>query len=468
MNSNDYLRTLTDNSVWKFTKQETDFNSSFLSTLLFDEIPNRENENIEKYFKENHNRYGIQTDRHRTLVIPQFYGLLTKTPFYKRGNQYNKEKPTEIFDKLNELKSLNNTINDFFDSNEYKTIKTEQILKLKIRAIIDTAEGNEDFNILPVIFIYKVLKELKDKYGINEVSLGHLYTYVMTCKNYSDVDNAVNFIKNNGEITSHFEHYKSLSRVLVFIRKNINLFNITENSISINDDFDDYFYNEFIVQYDLDELHDQLQSDIDYSYFLYNYQNFNINLIDIPLDYSKGKIRNIDKKKTVSFYFNEQNDDEYDYENKIEEINEKNVNVDVADGAAFIQPAKLSETEVSRRHKVNPLLGKIAIKRESYSCENDPRHTTFISGKTNRQYMEAHHLVPVCEQKNIWDLYHINVDCLENLVSLCPNCHRAFHNGNKETKKAIIKKIYEKNIGRYRSIGFNISLDEIYKLYKVD
>ena len=70
------LKELQPNSVWVFTKQETDFDESYKSALLFSEIPNKSLTNIESYFTLNHSRYNIQTDRHRILVIPQFFGLM--------------------------------------------------------------------------------------------------------------------------------------------------------------------------------------------------------------------------------------------------------------------------------------------------------------------------------------------------------------------------------------------------------
>lgn len=81
--------------------------------------------------------------------------------------------------------------------------------------------------------------------------------------------------------------------------------------------------------------------------------------------------------------------------------------------------------------------------------------------------MEAHHLVPVAFQYQIWQKFHINIDCLENLVSLCPNCHKAFHYGTKEVKTQMITNLFEKIIHKYNAIGFSISIDEIKKLYGV-
>lgn len=458
----DYLNSLNDKSVWVFTKQETDFDSAFLSTLLFDEMPNRENNDIEQYFKDNHSRYGIETDRHRTLVIPQLYGLLTKTPFYDRGGTYNKEKPTAVFDIFKNECSKFSSVANFINSPEYNTLKTEQILKLKIHAIIDTANNNEDYNILPIVFIYKVLKKLKDEHGINSISIDQLYTYVMTCKSYDDVDSSVEFIKNNCPTSDFVSIYKDHSRVLTCIKKNINLFDINSNSISINNEFDDYFLNFFMRNYDFEDLHEQLLRDVDYSYFLYNNQGFNINLIDSPY------IQNINPKleSSVSTYI--EDDDETSYEEKVNNINDSNVNEDVSEGAYNVAPTPIRRFEVGRRFRVNPLLGKIAIQKAYYCCENDPNHETFLSQKTNKNYMEAHHLVPVCNQQQIWDKYGINIDCVENMVSLCPNCHKAFHYGTKQVKRDMINSMYKRILPKYKSIGFDITLEEIYKLYKVD
>ena len=192
---NNKLNNLTNNSVWLFTKQDTNFDESFKATKLFSEIDNRENVNIENYFTVNHEKYGINTDRHRMLVIAQLYGLITKTPFYVRGGNYSKEAPTEVFD-LEMLEPFGEkNKNPIFvyknlkiGSKEYNTFKTEQLLKIKFHAIIDTAQNNKDYNILPIVFIYKVLKILKEKYGINEVSEDLLYTYVLTCKSYQELN----------------------------------------------------------------------------------------------------------------------------------------------------------------------------------------------------------------------------------------------------------------------------------------
>lgn len=447
------LQQLKSNSVWVFTKQETDFDESYKSALLFSEIPDKENTNIEDYFTKNHTRYDIQTDRHRILVIPQFFGMITKTPFYERGGTYNDENPTAIFDIIKAVSP---------QSKEYNTLKTEQVLKLKIHAIIDTANNNQGYNILPVLFIYKVLRGLKEKYGITKITIDQLYTYVMTCESYSEVDEAIEFIRLDSPISKYVADFKSRSRVLTCIKKNTNLFNIDSQHISINPVFDDYFYNNFILKYDFEELHEQLLRDVDYSYFLYNHQKFNINLIDEP-EIAGGAVSPV--VVPVSSFIDEE--DETAYIEKVDSIKETNINENAGEGAHTVEPVAVSKFDVGRRFRTNPLLGKIAIKKAYYSCEKDYQHETFISKKTQQKYMEAHHLIPVCFQKEVWDKYHINIDCVENLVSLCPTCHKAIHYGTKEVQRRMISELFARCAPKYKAIGLNITLEEIFKFYKI-
>lgn len=441
---------LNHRSIWVFTKQDTNFDEAVKATRLFASICGDETINIEDYFTKHHAEFGINTDRHRILVIPQFFGLMTKTPFYERGTQYSKERPTEIFDKIENLNP---------GSYLYNTIKTEQILKIKIHAIIDTAGNNQGYNVLPVLFIYKVLKLLKEQ-GIDGISIDQLYTYVMTCKSYDEVQIAVDHIKNNAPIEPEtVSKFKSVSRVLTVIRNNISLFNITSSTISINSDYDEYFKNNFLARFDIDELHEYLLRDVDYSYFLYNYQGFDINLIDRPVSVQQA----ISQKKP------DLDDDikEKEYQEKVDAIKESNVNDDVADDSYKTPPVVVQKTNTSIKFERNPILGKIAIKKAYYTCECNREHKTFISKTSGKQYMEAHHLIPMAYQVKIWGEYQKNIDCLENLVSLCPICHKAFHYGTDEVKSRIIEDLYEKIKYKYRAIHFNISVKEIKQCYGV-
>ena len=460
LNVNEYLKWLTQKSVRTFTKQAVNFERSLKATKLFDEIPNREETQIETYFEEQASNYWLGTDNHRMLVIPQFFWLITKTPFYERWGHYNMEKPTAVYDKFKEIIHS-------WNQNQFNTLKTEQILKIKIHAIIDTANNNIDCEILPVIFIYKVLKELQLKHNIHFVRIEYLYLYIMTCKKYSDRKMAVDYISQSPKINENLvKNMKGFSRITTLIRQNLKLFNINSENISINPKFDNYFYNNFILQYDLEELHEILDRDVDYSYFLYNVQDFGINLIDEPssTDEEPLKLEQIENKEIIPVESTDKENDS-NYILKIEEIQESNINPEVWKTAFMEAPVFWEWVAISKKYKRNPLLWKIAIQNAYYACEADPEHLTFESAVTHKNFMEAHHLVPVKDQWKIRNKYHINVDCVENIVSLCPTCHRAFHNWTDYVKKKMIKTLYHHLLPRYRNIWFDITEEEIEKLY---
>jgi len=460
ISAENYLKSLTKKSIWAFTKQKVDFDQAIKVANLFDSIPNREDTNIEIYFEKHHNEFWIETDRHRTLVIPQFFWLITKTPFYEKWWRYNKEKTTAVYDKFK-------TINYETNVREFNTLKTEQLLKIKIHAIIDTANNNEWYNILPIIFIYKVLKELQIQYNITKIPIEYLYLYIMTRKTYNEWVDAVEMISKNPPIDNKLvEEMDDFSRVLTLIRQNIKLFLFEDKKISINPIFDQYFYKKLILKFDLDELSEILDRDVDYSYFLYNIQDFDVNLIDEPIDIN-AKLEELELSWNKEIIPIENSDEENDsnYITKIEEIQESNVNPEVWKTAFKEAPVFWEWIAISKKYKRNPLLWKIAIQKAYYSCEADPEHLTFESAVTHKNFMEAHHLVPVKDQWKIRNKYHINVDCVENIVSLCPTCHRAFHNWTDYVKKKMIKTLYHHLLPRYRNIWFDITEEEIEKLY---
>lgn len=115
------------------------------------------------------------------------------------------------------------------------------------------------------------------------------------------------------------------------------------------------------------------------------------------------------------------------------------------------------------RYKTNTRLAKTVIKRHNYICEIDDSHSSFVNGK-GKPYMEAHHLLPMSSQK---DFLPINIDREENIVCLCPTCHRAIHYGSIDEKKDRLIKLYNIREKELKQSGINISKQELLKLYKV-
>ncbi len=120
----------------------------------------------------------------------------------------------------------------------------------------------------------------------------------------------------------------------------------------------------------------------------------------------------------------------------------------------------------STRYKTDAKLARTVLKMNNYECENAKllgvEHKTFIS-KKGVQYQEAHHLIPMKAQKDFIQ----NLDVFENIVCLCPLCHKAIHNANRDGKLDILTRIYGAKISSLKSIGINVSLEDLYNNYYV-
>ena len=112
------------------------------------------------------------------------------------------------------------------------------------------------------------------------------------------------------------------------------------------------------------------------------------------------------------------------------------------------------------RFKTNSRIAKTALDLSNYKCLFNEEHYTFTS-KLGKPYMEAHHLIPMAAQKD----FDINIDRIENIVSLCPTCHSAIHLGNEASRLELLKKIYDLKENELKSIGINISFGELFSKY---
>jgi predicted HNH restriction endonuclease len=130
----------------------------------------------------------------------------------------------------------------------------------------------------------------------------------------------------------------------------------------------------------------------------------------------------------------------------------------------------LLENQISGKKVLrNPQLAKSAIIAADYQCEVDSEHQTFLN-KHGKSYMEGHHLIPctVKNAKEIEEQFSKNIDCKENIVSLCPICHRAIHMGNRDEKRRVLSILISKRLPILKKIGINITEEYLFKLYGVE
>lgn len=113
------------------------------------------------------------------------------------------------------------------------------------------------------------------------------------------------------------------------------------------------------------------------------------------------------------------------------------------------------------KYRTNPRIAKTALMLADFKCEiNKADHITFLS-RNDRQFMEAHHLIPMHAQKD----FAINLDRVENIVCICPNCHSAIHLGCDSVRLDYLQKLYNERIAALRSVGLNISFGDLFSKY---
>ena len=267
------LASLARNSVWYFAKQDTNFDNSFRAVQIFDQIPDREQTNIEDYYAQNGPRFNFDSN-HRILSVAQLFGLLTKESPFDTAGSYNSEKPTPVFYALNRYAP---------GSKEYNAIKTEQMLKLRMSAITDTRPIAGEYRINPILFVFEVFWRLSLK-GIESVTLPQFYTYVMTCKSHDELDEAVELLSQNPAPSPWVKDYKGDSRVLKLIHDNFHLIKVENDTVSINKDYWDYYKNFFRGPHSaIIKMFNLMLDDITvYQSVLTNHIGLDINFLDTP------------------------------------------------------------------------------------------------------------------------------------------------------------------------------------------
>lgn len=98
-----------------------------------------------------------------------------------------------------------------------------------------------------------------------------------------------------------------------------------------------------------------------------------------------------------------------------------------------------------------------------WKCEIDNSHVTFISAVTSRNFVESHHLIPMATQA----YFEYSIDFAENIVSLCPNCHRKIHYALPQDKKAMIVQLFDRRKELYQEYGVTINLKTLLNFYNI-
>ena len=123
-------------------------------------------------------------------------------------------------------------------------------------------------------------------------------------------------------------------------------------------------------------------------------------------------------------------------------------------------PESSAADKTSHRFPTDTRLAKTALMLAGFKCEHDPAHITFTS-KNDTPFMEAHHLVPMTAQVD----FVVNLDRVENIISLCPNCHSAIHYGADSERKLLLTKLFNERREELESVGIDIDFNTLFSKY---
>ena len=105
----------------------------------------------------------------------------------------------------------------------------------------------------------------------------------------------------------------------------------------------------------------------------------------------------------------------------------------------------------------NPSVISNVLEESNYTCFFSENHKTFPS--INRpNYVEGHHIIPVA----LNDSFSEELDCEDNVIALCPNCHKAMHYAKNDYKEELLSYILENN---KKFSKFELSLEDMKEIY---
>lgn len=106
----------------------------------------------------------------------------------------------------------------------------------------------------------------------------------------------------------------------------------------------------------------------------------------------------------------------------------------VADAASTRAPA-LVETAGGRSYTRSPALAEYVRQTSEYKCTARGKSCLLFQGRDGNPYIEVHHVIPMSEQSGT----SFNLDCLSNMVALCPACHMRLHRADFAEAQRVLK-----------------------------
>ncbi|YCM42235.1 HNH endonuclease signature motif containing protein [Verrucomicrobiaceae bacterium 227] len=112
--------------------------------------------------------------------------------------------------------------------------------------------------------------------------------------------------------------------------------------------------------------------------------------------------------------------------------------------------------------KRDPRLALQRFQLQNHQCHIDSSCRYFTSRSSNLNYLEAHHFIPLEYQP----YFPQSLDIIENIVALCPFCHRAFHHAKEDFTRDLISQIIPQHGGLLEK--FSLDHEDVLSLYNCE
>jgi len=123
---------------------------------------------------------------------------------------------------------------------------------------------------------------------------------------------------------------------------------------------------------------------------------------------------------------------------------------------------KFTKTKGGKKLQTDPGIAKTSLMLAGYRCELNPSHETFQSSVTGKNYVEAHHLIPLRAQGDFGDC---SLDHEANIICLCPNCHRLMHHAVSLQKGPPLNRLFEMRKRDLERAGISLENEVLVEYY---
>lgn len=115
----------------------------------------------------------------------------------------------------------------------------------------------------------------------------------------------------------------------------------------------------------------------------------------------------------------------------------------------------------SKGYARSPLVAAEAIRAAQFTCEIDATHWTFTSKAKKQRYVEAHHLIPMSQQRS----FPVSLDVVANVVSLCATCHRMLHYGIEKDRRSLLVSLLKQRKRKLLDNSIDVETSDFLKFY---